>query len=165
MGLKVAIIGCSPSADGAPWGDQTWTKWGVRQDDRYWHRFDTVFEIHRKELLSESQQVKMQSRLEVVDVPIYMRENYGFSNGLIYPYEAIFDAFGRYLTSSVAYMLALAILNDAEEIGIWGVDMNEDEYGHQRPNFEYLIGFAKGRGIKVTIPETCPLLKADLYGY
>lgn len=35
----------------------------------------------------------------------------------------------------------------------------DDEYGYQRPNCEYLIGLARGRGIKVVIPDESPLCK------
>jgi hypothetical protein len=40
------------------------------------------------------------------------------------------------------------------------VDMRADEeYSYQRANCEYLIGLARGKGIKVHIPEVSPLLK------
>jgi hypothetical protein len=68
--------------------------------------------------------------------------------------------YGDYFNSSVGFMLALAIHEGAEEIAIYGVDMRADEeYGYQRPNCEYLIGLARGKGIKVHIPDVCPLCK------
>lgn len=36
---------------------------------------------------------------------------------------------------------------------------------YQKAAFEYLIGFARGRGIEVYIPPKCSLLRAALYGY
>ena len=49
-----------------------------------------------------------------------------------------------------AYMLALAIYEGVDKVGIWGVDLHCDsEYSYQRPNMEYLIGLARGRGMKV----------------
>lgn len=57
-------------------------------------------------------------------------------------------------------MLALAISMEPEEIQLHGVYMaDESEYRHQRANAEYLIGFAEGKGIKVTIPNESELLK------
>ena len=51
-------------------------------------------------------------------------------------------------------------LREADEIGLWGVDMKaEDEYAYQRPNIEYWLGIAEGKGIKVHIPEASPILK------
>ena len=160
--MKIAIIGCSESHDLAPWDDSTWIKWGLRQDNRYWAWFDLMFEIHDKDMLvSLGKWDKAKERISLTKA--ITREDYGL-NSEIYPLLDIFSQFGEYLTSSVAYMLALAIHKNASHIGIWGVEMNEDQYFHQRPNFEYLIGFAKGKGIKVTIPDACPLLKAPLYG-
>ena len=63
-------------------------------------------------------------------------------------------------------MLALAIQEGFEKIGIYGVDMAQDsEYGHQRPSCEYFVGIARGRGIQVEVAEKSDLLKAPyLYG-
>lgn len=156
--MKTAIIGCSDSAQLAPWDDSTWLKWGLRQDNKYWTRLDAMFEIHR----NWDDMPKARERLESVDVPIYMTNPNGIA-AISYPLEGVFSVVSRYLTSSVGYMIALAIYQNAKEIGIWGVDLNENRHNHQRANLEYLIGIAKGKGIKVTIPESCPLLKAPVY--
>jgi hypothetical protein len=43
---------------------------------------------------------------------------------------------------------------------VYGVTMKAgDEYGYQRPNAEFLIGLARGKGIKVHLPENCSLCK------
>lgn len=78
-----------------------------------------------------------------------------------------------YLTNTISYMLALAILEGYEEIGIWGVDMavsselrGKNEYSWQRPSCEFFLGIAVGMGIKVYIPPTADLLKTrHLYGF
>ncbi len=62
-------------------------------------------------------------------------------------------------------MLALAIyeavtLKNIKRIAIYGVDMGvSTEYNYQKPNMEYLIGFARGKGISVYVPPQCELLK------
>ena len=66
-------------------------------------------------------------------------------------------------------MLAHALLPAAEggfgfgpgdEIGIWGIHLaTEKEYLEQRPNMEWLIGRAQERGLIITMPKECPLLK------
>ena len=43
-----------------------------------------------------------------------------------------------------------------KEQGEWG---HANEYRDERPNCEYLLGFAKGRGIEIYLPPDCPLLK------
>jgi len=65
------------------------------------------------------------------------------------------------------YLLGFAILNEVDEIHLYGIDLLCDgEYEYQRPNAEYLIGVARGKGIKVHIPEESALCKFDhRYGY
>jgi hypothetical protein len=47
-----------------------------------------------------------------------------------------------------------------------GFASHNSEYEHQRPSCEYMIGFARGRGIKVILPKTCDLLQTRfMYGY
>jgi hypothetical protein len=65
-----------------------------------------------------------------------------------------------YLESSIAYMVAQALLElkPVDRIAIFGVDLHcESEYAYQRPNLEYLIGLARGKGIKVYIPPQSAL--------
>ena len=64
-----------------------------------------------------------------------------------FPRQALQDEFGRYFTSTPAWMLAHAISRGAREIHIYGIHLaTEQEYMEQRPNFEYLIGRVLGRG-------------------
>lgn len=102
--------------------------------------------------------------------------------------EAVFayfdDGMGepiKYFTNSITWMIALAIMELAPqsngkraiedaELGIWGVDMMMgggpgSEYGYQRPSCEWLIGWARGAGIKVHVPAESDLCKtAYQYG-
>lgn len=90
---------------------------------------------------------------------LYMQEQY-FPFAEKYPFEEVASTTGDYFNSSISYLLALAIHEGATEIGIWGVDMSAgEEYGYQKPNCEYLIGLARGKGIPVYIPEVSPLCK------
>ncbi len=72
-----------------------------------------------------------------------------------------------YYTSTVSYMLALAIMQGRPEIRVYGVDLLQDEeYGYQRAGCEYLIGFARGMGIPVFVPEQSAICKANYtYGF
>lgn len=104
--------------------------------------------------------------LRMSKVPVYMLEKHpDLPQSIEYPMEAVADLIGRtvqgtpYLESSIAYMVALAILEGVDRIAIFGVDLHcESEYAYQRPNLEYLIGLARGRGIKVYIPPQSQLL-------
>lgn len=72
-----------------------------------------------------------------------------------------------YLTSGIAYMVALAIfqMQPDDELWFWGVDLAaQTEYERQRPNLEYLLGYAEAKGIKVALPSACPVLQGPAYG-
>ncbi len=89
-----------------------------------------------------------------------------------YPYEAIVERFGMgnntdhpYLTSTIDYMIALAIYEGVDEIKVFGINHSTStEYQHQRPAAEYWLGMVQASGIRLTIPDICPLLQAPLYG-
>jgi hypothetical protein len=64
-----------------------------------------------------------------------------------FPKAEIEAHFGRYFTSTPAWMLAHALLQGAREVHIYGIHLStESEYIEQRPNFEYLMGCLLGRG-------------------
>ena len=161
--MKVAVIGLSPSShDCSPWNDPTWEKWGLPWDSD-WVRCDRLFEMHDLDLIRtvKCRRSDYEDRLRSCLVPLYMQEQYPDLPCQRYPFEAVSASLGRsYWNSSPAYMVALAIHEGAKEIGIWGVDsLDGEEYAYQRPNLEWLVGIAEGKGIKVTIPDTSPLCK------
>ena len=63
---------------------------------------------------------------------------------------------GGYFTSTIAYMLAYAIMEKVDRIRLYGFEMwsglDNNEYYYQRPCVDFWIAFALGRGIKVEIP-------------
>jgi hypothetical protein len=64
-------------------------------------------------------------------------------------------------------MIAMAIYEGFDVIGIWGVDMAvQGEYEAQKPSCEYFIGWALGKGIEVILPPESDLLFSPfLYGF
>lgn len=100
--------------------------------------------------------------------PIYMIEPFPeIPNCVLYPVDEVVANVGRkYFTSSVAYMLGLALLEGFERIELYGIDMaTSTEYAYQKAGTEYLVGVAEGRGVEVYVPEQSKLLHAGLYGY
>jgi len=100
--------------------------------------------------------------------PIYMIEKHkDVPASVKYPKSEIVEAFGTYFTNAIAWMLALAIHKEPDEIHLYGCDMStKDEYAVQRPCLEYFIGIARGAGIRVYIPPSSDLLKSSrLYGF
>ena len=64
-----------------------------------------------------------------------------------FPKAEIEAHFGRYFTSSPAWMMALAIMQGVREIHVYGIHLaTEFEYVKQRPNFEFLMGCLLGAG-------------------
>ena len=67
-----------------------------------------------------------------------------------------------YEVSTPAWMLMQAIAEGYTEIHVYGIHLaTQWEYMHQRPNFEFLLGLAAGRGIKIVLPESAPICKAS----
>lgn len=170
MGMKVAIVGLSPTThDQAPWGDPSWQIWGLPWDEGYWQRMDRMFEMHDMSLLTSQHSKRAQGYLtrlsHFVEVPLYMQRQY-FDTAIVYPFGDVAGTIGgAYWNSSIAYAMALAIHEGAAEIALYGVDMAaSEEYAYQRPNMEYLIGIARGKGIKVTIPDESSLCKFNSGG-
>lgn len=164
MALRIAIVGLSPATHHmAPWGDPDWEIWGLPWDEGYWPYMDRLFEMHDMRLLESEHSRRKDGyfdRLKDCGVPLYMQSADDSIGSIAYPFDDVAETTGYYWNSSIAYALAMAIHEGATEIGIFGVDMKgDDEYGYQRPNLEYLIGLAIGKGIKVYIPDESPLCK------
>ena len=95
-----------------------------------------------------------------------------------YPIEEVANRFGvphfdmgnvAYLTSTAAYMLALALMehqdgNTIDAIHSAGIEMQiGTEYTMQRPCVEYYIGWARGMGIEWKPAPGTSLLRAPVY--
>ena len=98
--------------------------------------------------------------------PIYMQKKEpDIPSSVEFPKEEIMRVFGRYFTNSISWEIALAIYEGFGTIYLYGVDMAQDsEYSFERPSVEYFLGWARGRGINLVIPEKSDLLKT-LYLY
>ena len=186
---KIAIVGCSDSKDEAPYDDESWELWAMNNAYSHVRRRTAWFEIHpvkfengtywRRKLIKPgifkwatdfrgAPVEKYLNDLAILDVPVYMQQKWDIiPKSEPYPLQKIIETFGNYFTNSVSYMIALAIYQNATEIGCYGVDMaTGSEYGPQRPSCEFFLGVAAGMGIKITIPKVADLLKTKfLYGF
>lgn len=158
--MKVAICGLwQETRSLIPWDAPGWERWGLTWDPFVW-QMDRAFEMHDICEWRKYAPRDYTERLQLMP-RLYLSEAHkDVPNGTVYPFDDVAKTTGAYWASSVGYMLALAIHEGAEEIGIYGVSMeSSEEYGYQRPNTEYLIGLARGRGITVRIPEQSSLCK------
>lgn len=176
---SVAIIGrCWSTRADAPWNNTDWELWTLAWDPvPVTHRMFETHQNFRMYMGNKEDGDWHVSGLRMAKVPVYMLDKQDDIEQCVrYPVEEITKLVGKatskqtpYLESSIAYMLALAIHEKVDRVGIWGVDLHcESEYAYQRPNLEYLIGLARGRGIKVFIPPQSALLSHAYgvpYGY
>jgi hypothetical protein len=159
---KVAIVGGSPSWVDAPFSEESFDIWVLgNQIDRYKDkRVTRIFEIHDD--LSGHDPRYAQFLIDT-GIPIVVGEKFPLAatNSIVFPYQDI--ALKGFLTSSPAYMVALAILEGFKHISIYGVDMSVDdhEYFSQQPCMSAWIGYALGLGIEVWIHQTSPLMKSS----
>lgn len=168
--LKVAIVGTAPSTcHKAPYNNESWQIWSLGANAAAGARYDLWFEMHTKDVLLNvgSWEPMSQFFKDAGEKLILAHPMPEFPKAKIYPIDKIKAEFGEYFTSSIAYMIALAIHMKATEIGLWGIDMLDDEeYGRQKACCEYLLGIARGMGIKIYLPPQSPLLRAErMYAY
>lgn len=115
-------------------------------------------------------------RLEKKLKPIYMQYWHPeVPNSVGYPLHdvvtKVFKNFRRgdtkvkYFTSTFAYMMGIAVLENFERIEVYGFELaDEIEYVQQKACAEFWIGYVLGLGIEVYTPPNCQILYSDLYG-
>ena len=161
----------------APFNDPDWEIWACSPGNMDLPRFDVFFEIHGIDTtLREPQYNKVQpgDPMSFIDFcktlpKIYMQDKRDEYPGSIkYPFEDMQKKFGRFFwTSSLSYMMALAIDRKPEAIGLFGVDMSaSDEYNQQRPGCHYFIQKAEEAGIDIAVPFESDIMEpSPPYGY
>jgi len=160
---RVAIVGGGSTRKKAPFKDKSWPIWAFSsRRDRY-PRVDRWFEIHSMTDLKEQLARRKRGRrtfrgymryLRRLQCPVYMqRVHPKIRNSVVFPKDELVDEFGKIFTSTASYLLALAIMEGYEEIGLWGVNPKGINYSHQRPAIRYLLGVARQRGIRLRFPK------------
>lgn len=171
MNPTVHIVGFAPSWKETPW-DSGADLWGMNAlhkvaGDRPWSRWYQLHDIDTHHPQDKDEHIEW---LANAGIPIVMWaehiEKYKVPNAVPYPREQVVNHFGGYFTNTVSWMIAHAIAEGRKKIGVYGVDMAQDsEYAHQRPSCEFFLGWAKGAGIEIDVPESSDLLKTPiLYG-
>lgn len=177
---KITILGFADSRVNAPYADLTWEIWGC--NDVYAHvpRVDVTFEVHHLMGLGNRRNPQHEQWLRSGKMPVWMTQAHPeFPTSRPVPYDVLLQKFPRgYFTSSIAVMLAMAILEikneapwseekwDRGEIALFGIDMSHStERMSQKPCVEYYVGVADGLGIPLFVPENCDLCKSNVvYG-
>ena len=169
---KLCIIGTANSWDKAPYNDESFDFWGLNGLHGFTDqaglspRFTMWFQIHKKDRVWE--QPHHLSWLKNCPLPIIMQDHYKeIPTSIRYPKEEIQEKYRPYFESSFAWMFTLAMEMGYKEIQVFGVHVSaESEYVLQRPNVEYLLGLAEGKGIKIYVPPEADILQSRIiYGY
>jgi hypothetical protein len=111
-------------------------------------------------------------------IPVYLAEaRPDFPTSKAFPTQAVLDYFAPYWpmrlqrdgsitagkdyeVSTPSWMLMQAIMEGYQEIHIYGIHLaTQWEYLQQRPNFEFLLGIAAGKGIKIVLPQSTPICR------
>lgn len=188
---KVAIVGFAESSRHlAPYNDPSFEIWGLNELYHTIPRWTRWFQIHNRDVFqgdfSDRDEVHVE-QLAGLKCPVYMVKAYeDIPNAVKFPIEEAAKFFtlckeregcdkvctlcrkmDAYFTNSISYMIALAIMEGFDEIHVYGVDMAQDsEYGHQKPSCEFFLGWARGAGIKVVLPDESDLCRSFFYyGY
>ncbi len=170
--LKIALIGTAPSSRMlAPYSDTSWQIWGCSPGNMgALPRVDRWFEVHGNLLWPQNEHYGKPyiEWLNKQTFPIYMQNQSFVPKAISLPREKLIAEFGPYFfTSSFAWMLAMAMVEGAKEIALYGIDMaSRDEYILQRPGAYFFFEEAKRRGIKVTAPYESDIMQPPiLYGF
>lgn len=174
MAHRIAILGSAPSSDKlAPFGDHTWEIWACSPGNFRAPRVDAWFEIHnldRKWVPGNEPFIDCVTRHDRVYIA---KPDDRLPNGIVFPIKEVKEFYGNrrfldtFLQSQVSFMLAFAIMQKPQVIGLWGVDMAaEEEYWSQRPGCHYFFDQAEQRGIEVVAPPQSDILEPlPIYAY
>lgn len=183
MTNSIAIIGTAMSTRAqANWEPPEVERWGLGGVYVFLDKLDRYIEIHTEKFLKARTKarvyVKYHHWLQSCGIPIYMiNPDPRIKTSVAFPYEEIIQHFfwdypdKPYLTSSIAMLMALALWEadtgqrELDELKLFGIDMAvEMEYKHQKAGCTFFVGWARAKGIKVTIPDGSVLMAAPIYG-
>lgn len=176
---KLAIVGShSATRHLAPFDDPSYDIWVFNEAPQadWCTRWDACLQLHKREVYSSpTNWVKsdhwpwlQQDHGERV---IWMQDrDERVPNSRRYPLDEITasipGASMRWIMSTAAYAMALALYLGYEEIALYGVELSSNtEYAYQWPNWAYWVGIAHGAGVKVDIRSGQIHFAERLYGY
>jgi hypothetical protein len=171
---KIALLGSAPSSYRlAPFMDDEWEIWACSPGNHNAPRVDAWFEIHsldRKWVAGNEPYIAALQKHPRVYIAA---PDPRLPLGIVYPKDDVYKFFGNcqfldtFMQSQVSYMLAWAIMQKPDTIGLWGIDMAAaEEYGQQRPGCHYFFMEAQKRGIEIVAPPQSDILEPlPPYGY
>lgn len=160
--MKIALLGSAPSSRMlAPFNDADWDIWSCSPPNYDLPRVDAWFELHL--LDRKIQNAANRPYIEKImqhDRVYVTRKDPRFPNAIEFPWKMLVEKYGRdFFSSSLSWMMAFAIEQKPEKIGLWGVDMSAaEEYAHQRPGLKFFMHEAQKLGIQVYAPPQSDIM-------
>jgi len=164
---KIALVGSAPaSVRGAPYGDPDWEIWACSPGTYgIITRVTAFFELHLWEPGQpwfSPEYVQWLGNLPKRGVTLWVgNAAVPIEGAQVLPYQELLDEFDKnhwFCTSSLFWMMALAMRSGATKIGLWGVDMAAtEEFEAQRAGIHYLAVLAQAAGIEVGAPPESDL--------
>lgn len=187
---KIALLGtAAASMELAPFKDQSWAIWACSPGTYSIcakNRSDVFFETHRWMPTPAGQfgapgtkpwfSPEFHKFLGEHKGPVFMSAaDPSIPTSVRIPFEDLIQKHGPYFwTSSIAYMLAMAIevlapraqAGEEVAIGLWGIDMAAtEEWAYQRPGCQHFLGLAASLGIRLVVPIESDLMRPPtMYG-
>ena len=167
---KIAVLGSAVSSVGmAPFHEPDWEIWGCSPANKGLPRVDVWFELHNPEVKIREGLTEWLNWLKEQPV-VYMQKAYpGYKGAREFPLQPLVEKWGPFWwTSQLSLMLALAIEQKPDMIGIFGVDMAANsEYNQQRLACQFFIQhIVRETSIELTVPPESDILEpAPIYGY
>lgn len=168
MTRRVCIVGYSPHRDQHP--REGWEVAAFNESWR-WCQPDRLYELHDPATISDDPD--HHDWLRTTDVPVFaFHPQPDWPTAKPLDGQALINEFcpvGPYMTNTVSWVVAHLLsegMGDGDELALYGVDMAAwKELNHERPSVEYMLGVAHGRGVHITTPDECDLLRcATRYG-
>lgn len=180
-GERLAIVGFSESTRAlAPFDDPSVEVWicnrlGIQSDIRRWDRHFDPHPLEWSAVQHDPENWRTYKEFLEVDygdrmvyLPHAAPQCAVVPNLVDFPKDDVVAEIGRdYFASVIGWQIGLALLlhtryGSPKAIDLYGIDLRgKTEYDFQRPNVEYLLGIAEGRGIAVTLPKESSLLNCD----
>ena len=179
--MKVAILGTAPYHKFlAPFDDEEWEIWVCSPGNmNQFKRVTRWFELHGVDDCKGPENNGWNKPyfdwLQTQTFPVYMQEpNELVPQAKVFPIQAWLRTHGRLgriaASSSIALMIGFALMEGAEQIGVFGVDMaaDEEQYGNQKTGCLIMLELAvqKLGAANVNVPlSSCLVSMPPLYGY
>ena len=133
---------------------------------------DRLFIMHDIRHHFQIEDHEASDKLNALDIPIYSPVSYPFlDRSEQFPIKDVVEYHQTtWFANVICYMMALAIMLEPKEIGLYGVEMVGLEYELERPAVLFWCGVAHGHGIKVEVPPESKLFDPKpplqlVYGY